>query len=78
MKELYLRSIYNQYIGLRDQSLADLTNLLENSAGIGEHGEVGEEIKRILEKVDRYDSLASTMSKFLTAPKDEGKEVEQK
>ena len=36
-----------------------------------------EEIKRILEKVDRFDSLASTMSKFLTAPKNEGEEVEK-
>ena len=64
-KQRYVRSIFNQWAGKREQAIADLTVYLENPTGIGEHPDIGEEIKKKLEEVDRYDSLMDTIKKHL-------------
>lgn len=61
--KLYITSIFNQYAGKRDQALADLQIYLGNPVGVGEHADVGEEIKRKIEEVDKYTSLVETIQK---------------
>ena len=71
MKEVYLRGIYNDYVGKRDQSIADLNVMLNSSVGVGEHGNLSKTVKEIIEKIDRYDSLISTLNNII--PKEEEK-----
>jgi len=61
MKNLYIQAIFNQYMGLRDQARADLEVYLNNAVGVGEHSDVGDEIKKKIEEIDKYDSIVSTM-----------------
>lgn len=61
MKDLYIQSIFNQYLGKRDEALADLNVYLDNPVGVGEHPNIGEEIRRKIEEVDKYTSLVETM-----------------
>ena len=63
--QLYVTAIYNQFAGLRDEALADLQTLLNNPVGVGDHENIGESIKKKLEEVDKYDSLASTIEKYM-------------
>lgn len=63
--KLYITSIFNQYAGKRDQALADLQIYLTNPVGVGEHGDVGEEIKRKIEEVDKYNSLVECFEKHI-------------
>ena len=66
-KERYIRSIFNQWAGEREEAIADLTIYLENPTAVGEHPNIGEEIKNKLEEVDKYDSLMETIQKhFMT------------
>ena len=68
----YITAIYNQWAGRREQAIADLTIYLENPVAVGEHPNIGEEIKKKIEEVDRYDSLIDTISKhFLPNPQPE-------
>jgi len=61
MKDLYIQSIFNQYLGKRDEALADLNVYLDNPVGIGGQPNIGEEIRRKIEEVDKYTSLIETM-----------------
>ena len=63
----YLQSIFNQYVGLREQSLADLSMLLQHGVGVGEHADVGATIKQKIEEAEKYDSLVSAMDKWFAA-----------
>ena len=47
-KRKYVGGIYNEWAGLRDQAVADLTVYLENPVGVGEHANISEEIKKLL------------------------------
>ena len=74
MKDLYIQSIFNQYMGLRDQARADLETYLSNSVGVGERSDLGEEIKKKIQEIDKYSSLVSTMQSLFgggVAPLDE-------
>jgi len=63
----YLQSIFNQYVGLREQSLADLSMLLQHGVGVGDHANIGETIKTKIEEAERYDSLVSAMDKWFAS-----------
>ena len=63
----YLQSIFNQYVGLREQSLADLSMLLQHGVGVGDHADVGATIKQKIEEAEKYDSLVSAMDKWFAA-----------
>jgi len=62
MREQYIQAIFNQYMGKRDQSMADLQVYLNNPTAIGDHGDIGDQIQKKIEEVDRYESLVRTMS----------------
>lgn len=66
MKELYIQSIFNQYMGLRDQSRADLEIYLTNPIGVGDHSDIGEEIKKKISEIDKYDSKIETMKRLFS------------
>ena len=67
MSRKHINGIVTQYIGKRDETLADLSVVLESSVGVGEHGDIGDVIRDKLEEVDRYDSLIKTVKKYFSA-----------
>tara|TARA_B110001454_G_scaffold192895_1_gene193468 strand:+ start:295 stop:633 length:339 start_codon:yes stop_codon:yes gene_type:complete len=62
----YVQAIFNQWIGHREQALADLQIYMENAVGVGEHSNIGEEIKKKIAEVDKYDSLVETVQKYFS------------
>ena len=61
LRQGYLQSSYNYYLSERDKHILDLEVYLSNPAGIGEHANIGEEIRKKIEEIDRYDSVISTL-----------------
>ena len=78
-KRKYIGAIYNQWAGKRDQAIADLTIYLENPVGVGEHSNIGEEIKNKIREVDKYDSLVQTIENhfFANGERSEGPSEEK-
>ena len=66
MRAKYIQGIYGEIAGKLDQKLMDLDNLLANAVGVGEHGNLSDEIKKQLEEVDRLKSLKQTMEELFT------------
>jgi len=60
----YIQSIFNQYVGLREQALADVSMLLQHGVGVGDHANVGETIKSKIEEAEKYDSLVQAMDRW--------------
>ena len=67
-KQLYLQGIFNEYMGRRDQTFADLNTLLDTPAGIGDHGDLSKEIKDKLKKIDHLDGMVDLMRRYFSAP----------
>ena len=61
LRQGYLQSSYNHYIAERDKHILDLEVYLSNPVAVGEHSNIGEEIRKKIEEVDRYDSIISTL-----------------
>ena len=61
LRQGYLQSSYNHYIAERDKHVLDLEVYLSNPVAIGEHSDIGEEIRKKIEEVDKYDSIISTL-----------------
>jgi hypothetical protein len=61
LRQGYLQSSYNHYIAERDKHILDLEVHLSNPVAIGEHSDIGEEIRKKIEEVDKYDSIVSTL-----------------
>ncbi len=72
-KELYIQGIFNEYMGLRDQALADLQVYIDSPQGIGDHPDLGSMIKLKIEQVDKFNSLIETMKKHFASNADEPK-----
>jgi hypothetical protein len=72
MKQLYIQGIFNEVAGLRDQTVADINTYLDNPVGIGEHGNISGEIKQLLDKLDKYDSLIAVMQKYFVSQNESG------
>jgi len=70
-KDLYIQGIFNEYMGLRDQALADLQVYIEGSAGVADHPHIAQSIKLKIEEVDKYNSLIETMRKHFVSASDE-------
>ena len=73
----YIQSIYNQFAGAREEALADLTVYLQNPVGVGEHADIGEEIKRKIRQIEEYDSLVDCISRHF-GPAQQQQEKENK
>ena len=61
LRQGYLQSSYNHYTAERDKHVLDLEVYLSNPVAIGEHPHIGEEIRKKIEEIDRYDSIVSTL-----------------
>ena len=61
LRQGYLQSSYNYYLSERDKHILDLEVYLSNPVGIGEHGHIGEEVRKKIEEIDKYDSIISTL-----------------
>ena len=57
----YLQSTYNYFLSQRDKHVLDLEVYLENPVGVGEHSDIGSEIQKKIEQIDKYDSVLGTM-----------------
>ena len=71
MKPLYIQGIFNEFAGRRDQAVADLNILLDNGVGVGEHGDISEEIKKKIKTISDHDGVLSTMQRYFQ-PTNEG------
>ena len=60
----HINGILTQYVGRRDEVLADLDVYLRSPVGVGEHSGIGQEIRTKIEEVDRLDSLIETTQKY--------------
>ena len=70
-KELYIQGIFNEYMGLRDQALADLQVLIDGPVGVGDHPDISAMIKLKIEEVDKFNSLIDTMKNHFVSSPDE-------
>ena len=61
LRQGYLQSSYNHYIAERDKHILDLEVYLSNPVAIGEHAHIGEEVRKKIEEIDKYDSIISTL-----------------
>jgi|TARA_Y100001937_G_scaffold84735_1_gene114614 hypothetical protein len=61
LRKGYLQSTYNHFIAERDKHVLDLEVYLSNQVAIGEHPNIGDEIKSKIELIDKYDSIVSTL-----------------
>ena len=64
MSKKHINGILTQYIGRKDEIIADLSVYLERPVGVGEHSDIGQEIRTKIEEVDRLDSLIETITKY--------------
>ena len=77
MSKQHISGILSQYIGRKDEIIADLSVYLERPVGVGEHSDIGQEIRTKIEEIDRLDSLIETIQKYFandntTSEKSEG------
>lgn len=60
-KEQLIQGIYNEYMGKRDQTMAELQVYLDSPAGVGEHGGISDVVKEKIESIDGLNSITLTM-----------------
>ena len=60
----HISGILTQYVGRRDETLADLDVYLRTPVGVGEHSDIGQEIRTKIEEIDKLDSLIGTVQKY--------------
>lgn len=71
MNSKHITGILAQYIGRRDQLLGDIEVYSQSVTGIGDHGNIGDTIREIIEEVDTLDSQISTMQRYFSPPSSE-------
>tara|TARA_Y100000022_G_scaffold172764_1_gene159912 strand:+ start:637 stop:843 length:207 start_codon:yes stop_codon:yes gene_type:complete len=68
MRERLLECFVSHAKGHVNKHLANVEVLLNHPAGIGEHGDIIEEIEKELDQVAKYDDLLSMVEKYLVKP----------
>lgn len=69
----FIKGIYNEYLGKKLQSVAELEVYLSNPVGVGEHPDVSKEIKTKLEQVAHYDGVITLINNLFTQDKSQEK-----
>ena len=69
MSKKHISGILTQYIGKRDELIADLTVYLDSPVGVGEHGDIGGMIRDKLIAIDAVDSMIETINKYFSSNK---------
>jgi len=57
-----LKAALSHFVALRDKAVANLNNVLNNSAGIGEHVDLVGEVINLVEELERANSCVSLLS----------------
>lgn len=65
MKERLLECFVSHAKGHVDKHLANVEVLLNNPVGVGNNGDIIEEIEKELEEVAKYDDLLEMVNKYL-------------
>lgn len=65
MRERLLECFVSHAKGHVDKHLANVEVLLENPVGVGNNGDIIEEIEKELEEVAKYDDLLEMVEKYL-------------
>jgi len=65
MRERLLECFVSHAKGHVDKHLANVEVLLENPGGVGNNGDIIEEIEKELEEVAKYDDLLEMVDKYL-------------
>jgi len=68
MRDRLLECFVSHAKGHVDKHLANVEVLLNHPAGIGEHGDIIQEIEKELDEVAKYDDLLSMVEKYLVKP----------
>ena len=67
LKQTLRKAFLSHAQGHIDKHLANVEVLLANPAGIGEHGDIMEEIEKELEEVAKYHDLREMMNLYIPA-----------
>tara|TARA_R100000152_G_C6624653_1_gene74222 strand:- start:130 stop:504 length:375 start_codon:yes stop_codon:yes gene_type:complete len=73
----HIDAIFREYIGSRNLAIADMQVYLRVPVGVGEHSNIGDEIKKKLELIDHYDSLLQTIMGLYPDLTDSAEKTEQ-
>ncbi len=65
MRDMLIKALRSHATGHIDKHLANVEILLNNPTGIGEHGDIMEEIEKELEEVAKYDDFIEMIEKYL-------------
>ena len=57
-----LKAALSHFVALRDKAVANLNNVLNNSAGVGEHVDLVGEVINLVEELDRANSCVTLLS----------------
>lgn len=67
MSKQHISGILSQYVGKRDELIADLSVYLDSPVGVGEHGDIGSVIREKLIEIDKTDSIIDTINKYFSS-----------
>ena len=57
-----LKAALSHFVAMRDKAVANLNNVLNNSAGIGEHVDLVGEVINLVEELERANSCVALLS----------------
>lgn len=65
MREILTKAFLSHAKGHVDKHVANVEVLLSNPVGVGEHGDLIEEIEKELMEVAKYDDVIEMMNKYI-------------
>jgi hypothetical protein len=69
-----LKAALSHFVAVRDRAVANLNNLLQNSAGVGEHVDLVAEVITLVEEIDRANSCVTLLTNMQTSEEPEASE----
>jgi len=69
-----LKAALSHFVAVRDRAVANLNNLLQNPAGVGEHVDLVAEVITLVEEVDRANSCVALLTNMQTSDEAEATE----
>ena len=69
-----LKAALSHFVAVRDRAVANLNNLLQSPAGVGEHVDLVAEVITLVEEVDRANSCVALLTNMQTSEEPEASE----
>tara|TARA_R110002110_G_scaffold35439_1_gene119665 strand:+ start:172 stop:387 length:216 start_codon:yes stop_codon:yes gene_type:complete len=66
-----LKAALSHFVAMRDKAVANLNNVLNNSAGVGEHVDLVGEVINLVEEVERANSCVALLDGMNASPASE-------